>query len=85
LIVLVVPNARREVLLVARTIFLVGLGGSSVRNFEGTETEREALSPGVNSDGIGDWVRGLNFEEDDQVAGEVETISFREIRTVEAE
>jgi hypothetical protein len=82
LIVLVVPNAQREILLVARTIFLVGLGGSTVRNFEGTETEREALSPGVNSDGIGDWVRG--FEEDDQVAGEVETISFQEIRTVEA-
>jgi hypothetical protein len=71
--------------LVVRTIFLVGLGGSSVRNFEGTDIERETLSPRVNWDGIGDSVNGLDLEEDGQVAGEVETISFREIRTVVVE
>jgi hypothetical protein len=70
---------------VAGTIFLDGLGGSSVRNFEGTEIERETSSPRVNSDGIGDLVSGLDLEEDGQVAGEVETISFPEKRTAEVE
>jgi hypothetical protein len=54
---------------VARTIFQVGLGGSSARNFEATEAEREALFPRVNSDGTDDSVRCLGLEEDGPVGG----------------